>query len=164
MCADWSMTENTPGTWTDPALGSEGDNDQVTAEDALEERGVEDLLDEGYSPPDRDPISEMGGLDPDDETARQLRAEEPEVWESEPGQAAGERQPDRAGRLEDIGESGRGGDRFAHDAGISGAGASAEEAAVHLEPELYDPVDERTSPGADDAVDIYTEPDPDEDI
>ncbi|WP_156252184.1 DUF5709 domain-containing protein [Pseudactinotalea terrae] len=148
------MTENTPGTSTDPALGSEGDNDQLPREDTLVDRGVDDLLDEGYSPPDRDPIQSMGGLDPDDETAQQLRAEEPEVWESEPGQAAGESQPDRAGRLEDIDDAGRGTDRFAHDAGVAGGAAGAEEAAVHLEPEYRD---------ENDPVDVFTEPEPDTD-
>lgn len=164
--AHWSMTENTPGTSEDPALGAEGDDDQLTQEDALLDRGVDDLLDEGYSPPDRDPVQQMGGLDPEDETAQQLRAEEREVWESEPGQAAGESEPDRAGRLEDIDDAGRGTDRFASDAGISGGAASAEEAAVHLEPEYQDPLESTIEPGTEDpddvdtAVDVFTEPDP----
>lgn len=147
------MTENTPGTSEDPALGSEGDTDQLPLEDTLVERGVADLLDEGYSPPDRDPIQQMGGLDPDDPTEQQLRAEEPEVWDSEPGRAAGERQPDRAPRLEDVDDRGRGTDLFAGDAGVAGGAASAEEAAVHLIPD--EPID-----GDDDAVDIFTEPEP----
>lgn len=144
------MTENTPGTSTDNALGSEGDNDQLPREDTLVDRGVEDLLDEGYSPPDRDPVQQMGGLDPDDPTEQQLRAEEPEVWEEPAGQAPGERQPDRAGRLEDVEDAGRDTDRYAEDAGIAGGAASAEEAAVRVTDE-----DEAT-----DAVDIFTEPDP----
>lgn len=150
------MTENTPGTWTDPALGSEGDDDQLTAEDSLVDRGVDDLLDEGYSPPDRDPIQQMGGLEPDDPTEQQLDAEEPEVWDSEPGQAAGERQPDRAPRLEDIDDAGRDTDSIAGDAGIAGGAAGAEEAAVHLVPE--EAID-----GDGDAVDVFTEPEVDVD-
>ncbi|WP_420114389.1 DUF5709 domain-containing protein, partial [Pseudactinotalea sp.] len=71
-------------------------------------------------------------------------------WESEPGQAAGERQADRAGRLEDVEDGGRDTDRIARDAGISGGAASAEEAAVHLEPENRDDSD---------PVDVFTEPD-----
>lgn len=146
------MTENTPGTSHDPALGSEGDDDQLTKEDGLIRRGVDDLLDEGYSPPDRDPIQQMGGLEPDDPTEQQLRAEEQEVWESEPGQAPGERQPDRAGRLEEVEDGGRDTDTLARDAGVAGGAASAEEAAVHLQPESGD---------EDGPVDVFTEPDPD---
>jgi len=151
------MTENTPGTSYDPALGSEGDNDQLPQEDTLLDRGVDDQLDEGYSPPDRDPIAQMGGLEPEDETAQQLRAEEPEVWESEAGQAAGEREVDRAGRLEEIDDAGRGTDVIAGDAGFAGGAASAEEAAVHLQPEARDGDEEE-------AVDVFTEPEPDVDL
>src|SRR3954454_18725362 len=32
---------------------SDADDDQLTQEDTLTDRGVDDLLDEGYSPPDR---------------------------------------------------------------------------------------------------------------
>lgn len=141
------MSENTPATSTDNALGSEGDSDQLPREDTLVERGVDDLLDEGYSTPERDPIRQMGGIEPDDPTAQQLEAEEPEVWEQEQ-QASGERQPDRAGRLEEVHDAGRDTDRFATDAGVAGGAASAEEAAVHLQPD-------------GDAVDVFTEPEPD---
>ena len=150
------MTENTPATSTDNALGSEGDSDQLPREDELLDRGVDDLLDEGYSPPERDPIRQMGGLDPDDPTAQQLRAEEPEVWDSEPGQAAGERQDDRAPRLEDVQDSGRDTDVVAGDAGIAGGAASAEEAAVHLLPDEAD--DDGDAAGS---VDVFTEPEVD---
>jgi hypothetical protein len=151
------MSENTPATSYDPALGSEGDDDQLPQEDTLLDRGLDDQLDEGYSPPDRDPITQMGGLEPEDETAQQLRAEEPEVWESEPGQAAGEREVDRAGRLEDIDDAGRDTDAIARDAGFAGGAASAEEAAVHLQPELREGEDEES-------VDVFTEPEPDVDL
>lgn len=147
------MTENTPGTSTDNALGSEGDSDQLDREDTLVDRGVEDLLDEGYSPPDRDPIQQMGGLDPDDPTQQQLNAEQPEVWDVPAGRAAGERQADRAGRLEETTDEGRGTDAYAVDAGVAGGAASAEEAAVRVE----DDEDE-------DSVDIFTEPDVDVDF
>lgn len=131
------MTEETPATSTDAALGSEGDTDQLSAEEMLVERGVEDLLDEGYSPPERDRSNRWGetaweqahgeGLD------RRLAEEEPDVWVADP-RPAGEREPGRAGRLvadDDAVEAGAN-DQFALDAGVAGGGASAEEAAVHL--------------------------------
>lgn len=131
------MTEETPATSTDAALGSEGDTDQLSAEEMLVDRGVEDLLDEGYSPPERDRSNRWGetaweqahgeGL------ARRLAEEEPDVWVAEP-RPLGEREPGRAGRLvadDDAVEAGVN-DQFALDAGVAGGGASAEEAAVHL--------------------------------
>lgn len=131
------MTEETPATSTDAALGSEGDTDQLSAEEMLVERGVEDLLDEGYSPPERDRSNRWGetaweqahgeGLD------RRLAEEEPDVWVADP-RPLGEREPGRAGRLiadDDAVEAGVN-DQFALDAGVAGGGASAEEAAVHL--------------------------------
>jgi len=149
------MTENTPGTSTDNALGSEGDNDQLDREDTLIDRGVDDLLDEGYSPPDRDPIQQMGGLDPEDPTRQQLNAEEPEVWEVPAGQAPGGRQADRAGRLEEVRDGGRDTDVYATDAGIAGGAASAEEAAVRIDEDDED---------EEDSVDIFTEPDIEDEI
>ncbi len=47
------MSEDTPATSTDPATGTEGDADQLPAEDTLADRGVDDLLDEGYTVPER---------------------------------------------------------------------------------------------------------------
>ncbi|MFV0426987.1 MAG: DUF5709 domain-containing protein [Beutenbergiaceae bacterium] len=126
------MTENTPGTWTDPALGSEGDSDQLTAEDSLQDRGVPDLLDEGYSPPERDPIQLQGGMTAQDPHTHRLHAELPEVWDCPPGQAPGERQEDRAPRLVQGQESGRDTDVFATGVGLAGGAASAEEAAMHI--------------------------------
>ncbi|WP_169166326.1 DUF5709 domain-containing protein [Cellulomonas taurus] len=133
------MSEDTPATSTDPATGAEGDANQLPEEDTLVDRGVDDLLDEGYSPPERPrpavahwgetPWEESRGEDLDQRVAQ----EEPEVWESdEPVDPA--RQPDRAGRLaedDDAVEAG-GNDQFAVDAGVDGGAASAEEAAVHV--------------------------------
>lgn len=131
------MTEETPATSTDPALGSEGDADQLSQEDTLLDRGVDDLLDEGYSPPDRaranrfgeTPWEEVHGESLD----QRLAEEEPEVWEStRPAPEA--RDEDRAGRLseDDSAVDAGGNDQFALDEGFSGGAASAEEAAVHL--------------------------------
>lgn len=133
------MTENTPATSTDPATGAEGDADQLPAEDTLLDRGVDDLLDEGYSPPDRPrPAAAHWGETPWEESRgetldQRYAQEEPEVWDAEP-RVDPSREPDRAGRLledDDAVEAG-GNDTFAIDSGISGGAASAEEAAIHV--------------------------------
>lgn len=129
------MSEDTPATSTDGALGTEGDSDQLTQEDTLTDRGVDDLLDEGYSPPERPRTNHFG------ETAleeiqgesldQRLAEEEPEVFD-EPDREAS--QPDRAGRLvaDPDALDGRVNDTFADDVGVAGGAASAEEAAVHV--------------------------------
>jgi len=136
------MSDDTPATSTDPALGSEGDADQLPKEDTLEQRGVDDLLDEGYTVPERDRSNHWG------ETAweevhgesldQRLAEEEPEVWEQTP-RPSGDREELRAGRL--VGDDGAldagVNDEFAIDAGVAGGAASAEEAAVHLIEEEY---------------------------
>jgi hypothetical protein len=131
------MTEETPATSTDAATGTEGDTDQLPAEDTLTERGVDDLLDEGYSPPDR-PRSNHWGETAWEESAgesldQRLAEEEPEVWEQDP-RVDPSREPGRAGRLveDDAAVRAGGNDEFALDSGVAGGAASAEEAAVHL--------------------------------
>jgi hypothetical protein len=117
-------------------------SDQLQPDDTLDDRGVDDVLDEGYSPPDHEPDHlrhPEGG-----ETLEQvLDEEEPEVWdqvESErdvdilDGDVGGEVGEQRTGRLmapdegshEDVDS-----ELIAQDEGIDGAGASAEEAAMH---------------------------------
>ncbi len=133
------MTEDTPATSTDPATGAEGDADQLPEEDTLVDRGVDDLLDEGYSPPDRPrpEVSHWGETAWEEsrgETLDQrIAEEEPEVGEPD-GPVDQARQPDRAGRLteDDDAVQAGGNDQFAVDSGISGGAASAEEAAVHV--------------------------------
>lgn len=132
-------TDDTPATTPDPETGAEGDSDQLPIEDTLIERGVGDLLDEGYSPPDRPsdhrfgqtPLEELLGEPLDQRLAREL----PEVWDVIDGPVAGAREPDRAGRLE-AGVSEATGDAatslMADDVGVAGGAASAEEAAVHI--------------------------------
>lgn len=140
------MSHDTSGTGADNALGSEGDTDQLPREDTLLERGVDDLLDEGYSPPER-PRSTHYGETAWEEAHREtidqrVRQEEPEVWETAP-YLSGDRDELRTGRLvadADAVDAG-GTDEFAIDAGVSGGAASAEEAAVHLIEEEY--VDDR---------------------
>ena len=116
--------------------------DQLQPEDTLDDRGVEDVLDEGYSPPEREPDHlkhPEGGETLED----RLDDEQPEVWaraEEEgdadivDGDVGGEVGASRSGRLlspdegshEDVDA-----ELVAQDEGIDGAGASAEEAAVH---------------------------------
>jgi len=121
--------------------GREPDSDQLPLEDTLLDRGVDDALEEGYSPPER-PRTNRWGETPLEESLgeshdRRLAQEEPEVWEKEYAPPRGS-EPDRAGRLEaaDDGAPGSGGqDVLASDVGVAGGGAGAEEAAVHLVPE-----------------------------
>ncbi|BBX86255.1 DUF5709 domain-containing protein [Mycolicibacterium aubagnense] len=111
---------------------ADDDDDQLTQEDMLIDRGVDDLLDEGYAPPDawREPR--------DHETLDELLAEEEpdpamqldpvvpgpdEQWGDD---EVGDR---RSGRLV-AGE--QDGELLAGDVGIAGSAASAEEAAVHI--------------------------------
>jgi hypothetical protein len=130
------MSETTPATSADPETGVEGNTDQLPLEDTLLDRGVDDLLDEGYSPPERPRSNRFG------ETAweqahgetldQRLGEEEPEIWEAP---ERGAREPDRAGRLvqdDDALEGHRPNDTFAREVGISGGAASAEEAAMHI--------------------------------
>lgn len=130
------MNETTPATSPDPETGAEGDTDQLPLEDTLMDRGVDDLLDEGYSPPDRARTNRFGETaweEAHGETLDQrLREEEPEIWEAP---ERGARQPDRAGRLvqdDDALDGHRRNDSFAHDVGVAGGAASAEEAAMHI--------------------------------
>jgi hypothetical protein len=137
-----------------PASGeySAEDDNQLQQEDTLIDRGIDDVLDEGYSPPDRlygrgafgpresieqqlaeevqDPLSRIGDpLDPDE----QHRSDEAEREFEFPQRREVGRV--RAGRLvapdEGFGEDTEA-ELVAEDVGISGGAASAEEAAMHI--------------------------------
>jgi len=139
---------------TGPAAGeySAEDDNQLQPEDTLIDRGVDDILDEGYSPPERpyghgafgssetmdqmlaeevqDPASRMNTpLDEGD----QQRSDEAERETEFPQR--GEIGRVRAGRLvapdRGFGEDAEA-ELVADDVGISGGAASAEEAAVHI--------------------------------
>ena len=137
-----------------PAAGeySVEDDNQLQPEDTLIDRGIDDMLDEGYSPPERlygpgafgpsesmDQMLAEEELDPASriniplDEAEQQRSDEAEretefPQRNEVGRA-------RAGRLvapdqgfgEDVDA-----DLLADDVGIDGGAASAEEAAVHI--------------------------------
>jgi len=134
--------------------------DQEQPSDSLVDRGVDDVLDEGYSPPERYSSAERFG-----NTAEEMREGETfeerlrqEVPDDQPAYADDEETPDpdrdpleidpeddflgdgevgddRSGRLVDpnegIGEDDEK-DLVGGDVGIDGAAASAEEAAVHV--------------------------------
>ena len=132
------MTDETPATRPDPELTAEGDNNQLTNDDTLLERGGGEVLDEGYSPPERPRPNHWGETHWEESAGepmdQRLAQEEPDIWEQDPLD-----RPDtqRAGRLvadEDADpniDGSRDNDIYGQDAGIDGAGASAEEAAVH---------------------------------
>ncbi|MFF0271595.1 DUF5709 domain-containing protein [Kribbella sp. NPDC004536] len=119
------------------------DEDQLQAEDTLDDRGVEDLLDEGYSPPEKWSAGEGFGTTADEalrgETLDQRIAQEvPDVDPyAEDGEDVGgpEVGHARSGRLVSSDEGARSDDDselYAEDVGIDGAAAGAEEAAVHV--------------------------------
>ena len=116
-------------------LSGEGDSNQLPREDTLIERGVDDILDEGYSPPDyprgnrygETALEELRGESLD----QRLAEEEPDVWVAGRRPPKG-REPDRAGRIVEDDDTWRAQDIYAADAGVAGGAASAEEAAMHI--------------------------------
>ncbi|MET9921819.1 DUF5709 domain-containing protein [Streptomyces sp. NPDC059605] len=124
--------------------------EQLDVEDTLDDRGLADALDEGYSPPERPwAVEDLGttaaeqhtgeslesrlarelpdtaGADGDGDGMGDLSDGDGEPWDGEVGTV-------RAGRLTrqlDIDEPDT---LAAEDVGIDGAGASAEEAAMHV--------------------------------
>ncbi len=152
------MSENIPenSPLTDPELSDPDDHetygefavddeDQQQAEDSLVDRGVDDALDEGYSPPERSHAGDRFGNtvaeQREGETLDQrIAQEEPEpdpylAAAQEDEHVGGEVGNVRAGRLV-ADDQGSGEDEqkdmVAEDVGIDGAGASAEEAAIHV--------------------------------
>ena len=139
-------------TWddsTDTGEYSVEDDDQLQPEDTLVDRGVDDILDEGISPPER-PVARTNFDHPGPETLDELLAEEePDpasrlnnvldelngVDDSEEYSEDDEVGRRRSGRLV-APDAGFGEDDdpelFAADVGIDGGAASAEEAAMHV--------------------------------
>jgi len=121
------------------------DQPQGDGDSLVSDRGLREPLDEGYSPPEKWSVAEGYGNTPLEEELgesldQRLAQEEPEPdpyeqAELETEDVDGEVGNARAGRLVDEDE-GLGPDEeselIAEDVGIDGAGASAEEAAVHV--------------------------------
>ncbi len=139
---------------TGPAAGeySAEDDNQLQPEDTLIDRGIDDTLDEGYSPPER-PYA-RGAFGPSESMDQMLAEEEPDpasrinvlLDEAEQQRSdESERETEfpqrrevgraRAGRLvapnQGFGEDTEA-ELVAEDVGISGGAASAEEAAIHI--------------------------------
>lgn len=129
--------------WTDDNddLGNNDDGvtTQLDKQDTLLDRGVDDPLDEGYSPPDR-PSSVHAFAESGETLDDRLLEEEPEIDQNTEPETDDTYQVGdaRSGRLTDLqgdGITDSETDLVARDVGIDGSAASAEEAAVHT----YDP-------------------------
>ena len=140
---------------TETANGNE-DSDQLPLEDTLLERGVSDVLDEGITVPEYDRANHFGETALEEARGEPLEArldaESPEVWEAPDPEA---RDLSRTGRLvaDTDAEQGRDNDIFTTDVGIDGAGASAEEAAMHVIDDTRGFDDESQDEAAGDADD-----------
>jgi len=143
--------------WQEPETSPDGDQEiyegysvddedqpQPDADSLVDDRGLAEPLDEGYSPPERWSVAEGYGNTAleeelgeslDQRLAQEIPEPDPYAEAVEQEDVGGEVGTDRAGRLvapdEGVGED-EDGELFAGDVGIDGAGASAEEAAVHV--------------------------------
>ena len=140
------MSENSGEneTYHDYSVDDE-DQPQGDGDSLVGDRGLTEPLDEGYSPPEKWSVAEGYGNTPLEEELgetldQRLAQEEPEPdpyleAAQETEDVGGEVGTERAGRLVDEDE-GLGPDEekdmVGEDVGIDGAGASAEEAAVHI--------------------------------
>jgi len=138
------------------------DEDQLQPEDTLDDRGVDDLLDEGYSPPERPRGVDAFGTTLAEQRQgegieQRLAHEEPDPANAfedsvaDSGMVGGD-DPDAIATEDDFLGDGEVGDRrggrliapdegahedtesemVGHDVGIDGGGSSAEEAAIHI--------------------------------
>jgi hypothetical protein len=114
--------------------------DQLEEQRSLVDRGVDDPLDEGYSPPERYSMLIREGEHEtlDERLADEVPEPDPYAPQEEEVLDDGEVGDERAGRLVDPNE-GIGpdleSDLVGNDVGIDGGAASAEEAAVHIVPD-----------------------------
>jgi hypothetical protein len=137
------MSENDSETYGGYSVDDE-DQPQGDGDSLSDDRGLAEPLDEGYSPPEKWSVGQGYGNTPLEEELgetldQRLAQEEPEpdpyAEEDVEDLDDGEVGDARAGRLvapdEGAGED-EDSEMFADDAGIDGAGASAEEAAMHV--------------------------------
>jgi hypothetical protein len=133
-------------------MSSSFSEDQLQPDDTLDERGVEDVLDEGMSPPERPSPEVAHGVtaaeDAEGETLDERIAQEEPDPSADVDHTAESQEADllaadenadpsdgfevgaeRTGRLTEATDENA--DDVADDVGVNGAAASAEEAAVH---------------------------------
>jgi hypothetical protein len=128
------------------------ESDQLEPTDTLDDRGVDDVLDEGYSPAERPWVGDGWGTTAREEAEGEgldarLARELPDEDGEDEGDGLGDSSDsdgelyddevgdDRSGRLvaaDEGGVSDTDEELYAVDIGVDGAGASAEEAAVHV--------------------------------
>ena len=114
--------------------------DQIQQQDSLDDRGVEDVLDEGYTAAERySSLIRSGEHETlDERLAEEMPEPDPYAEVDDDNLDDGEVGDQRAGRLVDPNEGiGPDNDKdlVGMDVGIDGAAASAEEAAVHIVPD-----------------------------
>jgi hypothetical protein len=133
-------------------MSSSFSEDQLQPDDTLDERGVDDVLDEGMSPPERPSREVAHGVTPAEDAAGETLDERIEQEEPDPAAAVDHTAETQEEELVDADENADPTDGFevghertgrlapdpddpdddvADDVGIDGAAASAEEAAVH---------------------------------
>lgn len=123
-----------------PDQSEQLDQDQLQPDVSLNDRGVDDALDEGYSPPESYSTLVRHGVHEtlDERLAEEIPEPDPYAEEDPEDLDDGEVGGVRAGRLVDPNE-GIGPDvdkdMIGDDVGIDGAAASAEEAAMHIVPD-----------------------------
>ena len=118
------------------------DQPQGFGDSLADDRGLKEPLDEGYSPPEKWSAGQRFGnteaeADRGESLDQRLAQEEPDIDPDAPvgEDVGGEVGRERGGRLveDDAGaRSDTDSEMYAVDVGIDGAGASAEEAAVHV--------------------------------
>jgi hypothetical protein len=152
------------------------DQPQSSGDSLVDERGLKEPLDEGYSPPEKWSAAQKYGNTHFEEHVgesldQRLAQEVPDVSPDDVESVGGEVGTERAGRLveDDAGaRTDTDKDLFATDVGIDGAGASAEEAAVHVIPDPAEvpdderPIDDLPEVLPDDVVPDAAEPSDDE--
>jgi hypothetical protein len=149
LAADRVFLEGDVSSDDDRTDGYDNDSGLLEPEDSLDDRGVADVLDEGYSPPERPLGLDEWGTTPREEHEgegldRLLARELPDGGDFESdglgdtsdtdGELLDDQVGDaRSGRLVAPDNGGVSDEElYAEDIGIDGAAASAEEAAVHI--------------------------------